>query len=113
LGWFLFDKSSRVNVKLGGINTVPDPNSVRTLSDPTNPTIVMGKYIFWSSRLKLTCILGADVIHPAPGSDGRPSFTALVASVDSDNAKYVADCAVQTSRQEIIEDLETMAKVCY
>ncbi|KAF9065094.1 hypothetical protein BDP27DRAFT_1332495 [Rhodocollybia butyracea] len=86
----------KINVKLGGINTVPDANSVRTLSDPQNPTIVMG----------------ADVIHPAPGSDGRPSFTALVASVDSDNAKYVADCAVQTSRQEIIEDLETMAKVC-
>lgn len=33
---------------------------------------------------------GADVIHPAPGSDGRPSFTALVGNVDSDTAKYVA-----------------------
>ena len=51
------------------------------------------------------------MIHPAPGSDGRPSFTALVASVDSDNAKYVAENAVQASRQEIIEDLESMAKV--
>ncbi|KAJ3834977.1 argonaute-like protein [Lentinula raphanica] len=84
----------KINVKLGGINAIPDPNSVRALADPQNPTIVMG----------------ADVIHPAPGSLGRPSFTALVASVDSDNAKYTADCGVQTSRQEIIEDLETMAK---
>ncbi|KAJ3796816.1 argonaute-like protein [Lentinula aff. detonsa] len=84
----------KINVKLGGINAIPDPSSVRALADPQNPTIVMG----------------ADVIHPAPGSHGRPSFTALVASVDSDNAKYVADCGVQTSRQEIIEDLETMAK---
>ena len=33
---------------------------------------------------------GADVIHPSPGSDGRPSFTALVGNVDSDTAKYVA-----------------------
>jgi len=72
--------------------------------------------------------LGADVIHPAPGSDGRPSFTALVGNVDSDIAKYVAglslyrpchtdfpdqptDSRVQTSRQEMIADLDEMAKV--
>ena len=53
----------------------------------------------------------ADVIHPAPGADGRPSFTALVANVDSDTAKYVADCRVQTSRKELIEDLESMSQV--
>jgi len=40
--------------------------------------------------LSTYCYTGADVIHPAPGSDGRPSFTALVANVDSDTAKYVA-----------------------
>jgi eukaryotic translation initiation factor 2C len=55
--------------------------------------------------------LGADVIHPAPGSDGRPSFTALVGNVDSDTAKYVATSRVQGSRVEIIQDLEEMAKV--
>jgi len=54
---------------------------------------------------------GADVIHPAPGSDGRPSFAALVGSVDSDSAKYIATIRCQTSRVEIIEDLEDMAKV--
>ncbi|KAG5649009.1 hypothetical protein DXG03_000358 [Asterophora parasitica] len=85
--------SLKVNVKLGGINTVPDPASVSVLTDPSNPTIVMG----------------ADVIHPAPGSDGRPSFTALVANVDSDTAKYIACSRVQTSRQEMIEDLEGMS----
>ncbi|KAJ3529107.1 hypothetical protein NM688_g7899 [Phlebia brevispora] len=84
----------KVNVKLGGINTVPDPRSVAILTDPHNPTIVMG----------------ADVIHPAAHSEGRPSFAALVANVDSDTAKYIADCRVQTSRQEMIEDLEAMAK---
>lgn len=56
--------------------------------------------------------MGADVIHPAPGSEGRPSFTSLVANVDSDTAKYVAATRVQTSRQEMIEDLEEMAFVC-
>lgn len=32
----------KVNVKLGGINTIPDPRSVSILTDPMNPTIVMG-----------------------------------------------------------------------
>ena len=31
-----------MNVKLGGINTIPDPRSVAILTDPHNPTIVMG-----------------------------------------------------------------------
>ncbi|EJF61200.1 argonaute-like protein [Dichomitus squalens LYAD-421 SS1] len=83
----------KINPKLGGINVIPDPRSVPVLTDPRNPTIVMG----------------ADVIHPAPGADGRPSFTALVGNVDSETAKYVADCRVQTSRQEMIDDLEAMA----
>jgi hypothetical protein len=59
----------------------------------------------------LTLDLGADVIHPAPGSHGRPSFTALVGNVDSDTAKYIADSRVQTSRQEMIADLYEMSKV--
>ncbi|KAF9226544.1 argonaute-like protein [Gyrodon lividus] len=84
----------KMNVKLGGINTIPDPQSVTVLTDPRYPTIVMG----------------ADVIHPAPGSDGRPSFTALVGNVDSDTAKYVATSRVQGSRVEIIQDLQEMAK---
>jgi eukaryotic translation initiation factor 2C len=74
---------------------IPDPRSVGILTDPANPTVV----------------IGADVIHPAPGSDGRPSFTALVANVDSDSAKYIATMQVQTSREEIIEDLKSMTQV--
>lgn len=35
-------KNGRINVKLGGINTIPDQASVRYLTDPANPTIVMG-----------------------------------------------------------------------
>ncbi|KAJ6628687.1 argonaute-like protein [Mycena sp. CBHHK59/15] len=92
----------KINVKLGGINTIPDPSSVSVLTDPHNPTIVMG-----GSTLGLH---PADVIHPAPGSDGRPSFTALVANVDSDTAKYIAASRVQTSRQEMIEELQSMSK---
>jgi eukaryotic translation initiation factor 2C len=50
-------------------------------------------------------------MHPAPGSDGRPSFTALVGNVDSNTAKYVATTRVQTSRQEMIDDLHAMSMV--
>ncbi|KAH7887674.1 argonaute-like protein [Phlebopus sp. FC_14] len=84
----------KMNVKLGGINTIPEPQSVSVLTDPRNPTIVMG----------------ADVIHPAPGATGRPSFTAVVGNVDSDTAKYVATCRVQDSRVEIIQDLKDMSQ---
>ncbi|PPQ94823.1 hypothetical protein CVT25_007460 [Psilocybe cyanescens] len=82
----------KVNVKLGGINNVLTDNTL--LNDPHNPTIVMG----------------ADVIHPAPGAEGRPSFTSLVSSVDQTTAKYVTVSKVQTGRKEIIEDLEEMVK---
>jgi eukaryotic translation initiation factor 2C len=79
----------KVNVKLDGINSVLHDSP---LHDPANPTVVMG----------------ADVIHPAPGADGRPSFTTLVSSVDSTTAKYIAISRVQKGRQELIEDLEEM-----
>ena len=41
---------------------------------------------------------------------GRPSFTALVGNVDSENSKYVAKSAVQESRVEMIQDLQVMTK---
>lgn len=84
----------RINVKLGGINTIPDPSSVSVLTDPHMPTIVMGVQLF--DYMTFVCephiydYSGADVIHPSPGSDGRPSFTSLVGNVDADTAKYVA-----------------------
>jgi eukaryotic translation initiation factor 2C len=81
----------KVNAKLGGINNILENSP---LNDPAMPTIVMG----------------ADVIHPAPGTEGRPSFTALVSSVDITTAKYISCGRVQTGRQEIIADLEDMVK---
>lgn len=58
-----------------------------------------------------TLILGADAIHPAPGAEGRPSYTSVVGSIDSLCSKYVATCRAQTSGQEIIDDLEEMTGV--
>jgi hypothetical protein len=34
----------RLNVKLGGVNAVPEPRDVSFLTDSANPTIVMGKH---------------------------------------------------------------------
>ncbi|KDQ12775.1 hypothetical protein BOTBODRAFT_112494 [Botryobasidium botryosum FD-172 SS1] len=84
----------KINVKLGGINSVPDARSVPFLADPSKPTVIMG----------------ADVIHPAPGAEGRPSFSSLVANVDQNTSKYIATSRVQESRKEIIVDLADMVE---
>ncbi|KAH9045386.1 argonaute-like protein [Lactarius pseudohatsudake] len=83
----------KLNVKLGGVNSVPEPRDISFLTDSANPTIVMG----------------ADVIHPAPGSGDRPSFTSLVGSIDTSAVRYVSTMEVQTSRQEIIDAMESMS----
>lgn len=116
-------------MKLGGINCIPDPRSVSFLTEPQNPTIVMGKLfikisalasLIFDSRLRYhsSCsvsIRSAKLFHILislfSGSEGRPSFASLVANVDSDSAKYIAASRVQASRQEMVEDLQSMAKV--
>ena len=55
--------------------------------------------------------LGADVMHPAPGSGDRPSYTSLVGSIDTSGVRYVSTMEVQTSRKEIIEAMESMCTV--
>ncbi|KAJ7765995.1 ribonuclease H-like domain-containing protein [Mycena olivaceomarginata] len=85
----------KINVKLGGINVNPDPTQVTILSDPRNPTVVMGADV----RVSI-CSLA--------GTNGRPSYAAVVSSVDSYAAKYVASQSVQASRQELISDLKRM-----
>jgi len=87
----------RVNPKLGGINSIPrvDPTDLTDLLNPTQPLIVMG----------------ADVMHPPPGVRDRPSFTAVVCSVDSNVSKYVADNSLQPGPREMIRDLQSMCEV--
>jgi len=82
----------KMNVKLGGINVIPKAETVRFLTDPSNPTLV----------------LGADVMHPGPGVETRPSFAAVTGNVDSDTSKYIATSRAQKPRQEMIEELDKM-----
>ena len=78
---------------MGGINNIAKPHAVPGLTNPRKPGIIMG----------------AHSIQPTPGDDHQASFAALVSNVDSDAAKYIADCRVQTACREIIDDLEAMA----
>ncbi|ESK88716.1 argonaute-like protein [Moniliophthora roreri MCA 2997] len=87
----------KINPKLGGINFIPHSSSLTfsAISDPRTSTVIMG----------------ADVMHPAPGPAMKtmPSYSSVVASMDSFVARYMALLRVQR-RQEIISDLDQMAK---
>ncbi|KAF9036079.1 Piwi-domain-containing protein [Hymenopellis radicata] len=83
----------KVNVKLGGKNSLLDANQMASaLFDVAHPTMIMG----------------ADVMHPAPGSDS-PSYAAVVGSNDSSQSYFLSRTKYQSSRQEMIVDLKQMA----
>jgi eukaryotic translation initiation factor 2C len=104
----------RINVRLGGINVVPEPQDISFLTDPAHPAMVMGRsrLIMYGSIYPCFWLSGADITHAPPGSRGKPSFTALVGSIDSNAVKYVSRMGVQRSSHEVIEDLEEMCVVC-
>ncbi|KAF3340603.1 protein argonaute MEL1-like protein [Carex littledalei] len=90
---YLENVSLKINVKVGGRNTV--------LEDALNKTRVIP---YLTDRP--TIIFGADVTHPAPGEDSSPSIAAVVASMDwPEVTKYRGVVSAQTRRQEMIEDL--------
>ncbi|XP_015790047.1 protein argonaute-2 isoform X3 [Tetranychus urticae] len=82
----------KINVKLGGINSILVP-SVR-------PKVFNEPVIF----------LGADVTHPPAGDNKKPSIAAVVGSMDAHPSRYSATVRVQQHRQEIIQDLASMVK---
>lgn len=82
----------KINVKLGGINSILVPN--------IRPSIFHYPVIF----------MGADVTHPPAGDDKKPSIAALVASMDAHPSRYSATVRVQQHRQEIIAELASMVR---
>jgi len=56
-------------------------------------------------------VMGGDITHPPPGNRGRPSFASLVGSIDKNAVQYAARMSVQSTPQEVIEDLENMCVV--
>ena len=55
-----------------------------------------------------TIVFGADVYHAPPFTD-RPSFAAVVSAVDRTLTTYHTTVSMQTSRCEVIEDMENLA----
>ena len=51
-------------------------------------------------------------MHAPPGVN-RPSYSAIIGSIDSHTAKYVATSRAQTGRREIINDMQEMCQVLY
>ncbi|PWY89283.1 Piwi-domain-containing protein [Aspergillus heteromorphus CBS 117.55] len=83
----------KFNLKLGGINQILDPKEL--------PLIGQNK----------TMLVGIDVTHPSPGSSSAaPSVAGMVASVDSSLGQWPAELRIQTARQEMVNDLDTMLK---
>jgi eukaryotic translation initiation factor 2C len=56
-------------------------------------------------------IPGADVSHPAPNANNRPSVTSLVWSYDQFATQYASYTRVQNPHEEIIDDLGEMMSV--
>ncbi|KAI0510261.1 hypothetical protein KFK09_010862 [Dendrobium nobile] len=88
---YLENIALKINVKVGGRNTV--------LEDAFNKTLP-----FISDAP--TIIFGADVTHPSPGEDSQSSIAAVVASMDWPlMTTYRCLISSQQHRQEMIQDL--------
>ncbi|KAI8602860.1 Piwi domain-containing protein [Dissophora ornata] len=80
----------KMNVKLGGMNSHLSPTAIPFLSQ------------------KPTILLGADVSHPGPGDQVRPSIASLVGSMDAKASRYAAAIRIQEARMESIAELADM-----
>ncbi|XP_018016166.1 protein argonaute-2 [Hyalella azteca] len=91
----------KINVKLGGINSILVPG--------IRPKVFNEPVIF----------LGADVTHPPAGDNKKPSIAAVVGSMDAHPSRYAATVRVQQHRQvggiregkeEVITEFSSMVK---
>ncbi|KAH2990860.1 hypothetical protein KXV72_003163 [Aspergillus fumigatus] len=83
----------KFNLKLGGANQILKASELGIVAE--------GK----------TMLVGIDVTHPSPGSSAEaPSVAGMVASIDSSLSQWPADIRIQTSRQEMVSNLDEMLK---
>jgi eukaryotic translation initiation factor 2C len=82
----------KMNMKMGGVNhrledAPGSPPTVKWLSDPRQPTM----------------LVGMDVTHPSPGSvRGTPSVAAVVATIDDTFAQLPASLKIQQTKKEVL-----------
>ncbi|XP_047984571.1 protein argonaute-2 isoform X3 [Leguminivora glycinivorella] len=79
----------KINVKLGGINSILVPS--------LRPKVFNEPVIF----------LGVDVTHPPAGDNKKPSIAAVVGSMDAHPSRYAATVRVQQHRSFNYEDRES------
>ncbi|PAA61921.1 hypothetical protein BOX15_Mlig021460g1 [Macrostomum lignano] len=82
----------KINVKLGGINSILVPGM--------RPPVFREPIIF----------MGGDVTHPPAGDRAKPSIAAVVASMDAHPSRYAATVRVQAHREEKITELCAMVR---
>lgn len=83
----------KFNLKLGGNNQAVESTHLSFINDDK------------------TMIVGIDVTHPSPGSsDKAPSVAGMVSSIDNHLGQWPGTLSVQTARQEMVADLESMLK---
>ncbi|OAX39508.1 Piwi-domain-containing protein, partial [Rhizopogon vinicolor AM-OR11-026] len=80
----------KINARLTGVNCIPSSPAYEWFKD--QPFMFMG----------------ADVGHPGPGIQNKPSVASLVFSYDRHGVKYSATSRVQEPRQERISELGPM-----
>ena len=104
----------RINSRLGGVNSAIDS----PFNDVFKDSMVIGEPSKTQEADDQGCAtdrrtptLGADVGHPGPGLNNRPSVTGLVATVDPDVNVMTSAARIQRPRLEIIQDLHQMVFV--
>ena len=66
----------------------------------------------WCFHCALIFFVGADIMDPPAKIMNLPSYASLVSSVDSNAAKYIASIQIQPTRQQMIDKMYDMSKVC-
>lgn len=83
----------KINLKLGGVNQSLRPSDLGFIADGS------------------TMLVGIDVTHPSPGSARTaPSVAGIVASIDGELAQWPAEIRIQSAREEMVADLDTLLR---
>ena len=90
---YMANLALKINAKMGGTNVI--------VASPQGRAAIPG------ISEEPTMLFGADVSHPAPGSDS-PSFVAVVGSLDAHATRYATRLATQPGAQEHITALQSM-----
>lgn len=100
----------KINVKLGGINSILVP-TIRPKVFASCPGDCLSlKWVLLQIFNEPVIFLGADVTHPPAGDNKKPSIAAVVGSMDAHPSRYAATVRVQQHRQEIIQELSSMVR---